>query len=128
MKQKEAEVLNISFNTADLMVLIYWPIEQLQKFIISADIPYFDAQQLEFILTLIRSTRDFEKGLSDWNRKVQLDKTWLNFKTHFKDTQTELKDIRRPTMQQSGFHHINMLAEQLRATIDTQGTDILAML
>ena len=110
------------------MLLIYRPIEQLQKLATGTNTPYSDAQQLEFILTLIRSTRDFEKRLSDWNGKVQPDKTWLNFKNHFKDVQTELKDIHGPTMQQVGFHHANMLAEQLRTKIDTQGTEILVML
>ena len=31
-------------------------------------------------------------------------------------------------MQQAGYHHANMLAEQLRTTIDAQGTEMLAML
>ena len=31
-------------------------------------------------------------------------------------------------MQHSGFHHPNIFAEQLRTTIDTQGTEMLAML
>ena len=128
VKQKEAEVLNISFNPADPMVLLYRPIEQLQKLATSAGIPYSSAQQLEFGLTLIRSTRDFEKGLSDWNAKPEPQKTWPNFKIHFKDAQSELKDIRGPTMQQAGYHHANMLAEQLRATMDNQGNEMLAML
>ena len=94
VKQKESEVLNISFNPADPMVTIYRPIEHLQKLATDAGIPYSPAQILQFGLTLIRSTRDFENGLSDWNRKPTLDKTWKNFKTHFKDAQTELKEIR----------------------------------
>ena len=88
----------MSFNPTDPMVLIYCPIEQLQKLATNANIPYSDAQQLEFGLTLIRSTRDFEKGLSNWNAKPEPHKTWPNFKQHFKDSQTELKDIRVPTM------------------------------
>ena len=63
------------FNPADHMVLLYRPIEQLQKLATSAEIPYSSAQILEFGLTIIRSTRDFEKGLSDWMAKPVLDKT-----------------------------------------------------
>ena len=59
---------------------------------------------------------------------MQLDKNWLNFKNHFKDAQTELKYIHGPTMHQAGFHHTNMLSEQLRTTIDTQGAEMLAIL
>ena len=42
--------------------------------------------------------------------------------------QTELKDIRGPTMQQAGSHHANMLAEQLCTTINGQGAEMLVML
>ena len=116
------------FNPVDPMVPLYRPIEQLQKLATSAKIPYSPAQQLELDLTLIRGTQDFKKGLSDWNSNPELDKTWANFKTHFKDAQTELKNIRGPTMQEAGYQHASMLAEQLQATINNQGTEMLAML
>ena len=128
VKQKEAEVLSFSFNPSDPMVLLYRPIEQLQKLATDAGIPYSEAQKLEFGLTLIRSTRDFETGLMNWNAKPSLDKTWENFKLHFKDAQTELKAIRGPTMQQAGYHHANMLATQLRTTMDNQSSQMLAMI
>ena len=71
------------------MVLLYRSIEQLQKLAISAGIPYSLEQQLEFALTLVRSTRDFEKGLSDCSSLPQPNKTWLQFNTHFKNTQVK---------------------------------------
>ena len=40
VKQKESEVLAISFNPADIMVVLYRPIEQLQKLVTAAGIPY----------------------------------------------------------------------------------------
>ena len=42
VKEAESEVLNIQFNPADPMITIYWPIEQLQKKAIEAEIPYSD--------------------------------------------------------------------------------------
>ena len=78
-------------------------------------------------LTLIRSTRDFEKALGKWNKKSIGTKTWATFKTHFKDTQVKLKEIRGPTMQQAGFHHANMLTNRLRADLHLQGTEMLAI-
>ena len=121
VKHKETEVLNISFNPTDPMVLLYLPIKQLQKLATSTSIPYSDAQILEFGLALIRSTRDFEKSLSNWKTKPDADKTWLNFKTHFKDALTELKDIHGPTIQQAGYHYANMLVDQLCESINNQG-------
>ena len=91
------------------MILIYCPIEQLQKYATIARIPYSEAQILEFGLTLIRSTRDFDQALRNWNSKSGADKTWPVFKTHFKTAQTELKELHGPTMAQVGYHHANML-------------------
>jgi hypothetical protein len=127
VKEKEAEVLTLSFNPADPMVLLYRPIEQLQKMAVTAGIPYSQAQLLEFGLTMIRATRDFEKALSEWSTKPLTDKTWANFKAHFKLAQSELKEIRGPTMQQAGYHHANMLAAQLRMDMDNRNNEMLAM-
>ena len=40
VKSKEAEVINLTFNTADHMVTLYIPIKKLQKLATTANIPY----------------------------------------------------------------------------------------
>ena len=91
VKQKEVEVLSLSFNPAIPMVTLYRLIEQLQKLATATGIPYSEAQKLKIGLTLIRSTRDFEKALGEWNSRAATTKTWDTFKVHFKDAQTKLK-------------------------------------
>ena len=108
------------------MITIYRPIEQLQKKATEAGIPYSVAQILEIGLTLIKSTRDFEKALGEWNA-LAVAKTWEVFKSHFRDAQKDLKEIRGPTMQQAGYHHANMLASQLRDDLVHQQTEMMAM-
>ena len=88
----------MSFNPADPIVVLYRPIEQLQKLVTDAGIPYSSVKQLEVGHILIRSTRDFEKALGEWNKKVSATKTWTTFKTHFGEGQDELKEIRGPMM------------------------------
>ena len=63
VKEMESEVLSLSFNPADPMVTIYRPTEQYQKKATETGIPYLEEQQLEFGLSLICNTRDFEKSL-----------------------------------------------------------------
>ena len=128
VKEEENMVLNISFNPADPMVTIFRPIEQLQKKAVAAGIKYSNEQLLEIGLSLIRNTRDFEKALGEWNQKIPTDKTWENFKSHFRSAQVELKEIRGPTMQQAGYHHANMLAQQMREELSNQQTEMLAMM
>ena len=52
VNNKEAEVLNISFNPADPLVTIYRPIKQLQKKATEAGIPHTPQQMLELGLAI----------------------------------------------------------------------------
>ena len=65
VKENEHEYFNILFNPADPMITIFCPIEQLQKKAIEAQIPYSEAQLLEFGLLLIHNMRNFEKALGE---------------------------------------------------------------
>ena len=51
-----------------------------------------------------------------------------NLKSHFGSAQVELKGIQGPTMQPAGYHHANMLAQQLRDDLTNQQTEMLAMM
>ena len=114
------------FHPADPIVVLYRPIDQLQKLSATAGILYSQAQQLEFGLTLVFNTRDFDKDIGEWSAKPDADKTWNNFKTHFKQAQTELKEIRGPKMHQTGYHHDNMLATQMQANLEIRNAQMLA--
>ena len=64
--QKETEVIAITWQPQDPMVLLTWPTENLQKLVIQAGLPYSDNQLLEKGLTIICNTRDFEHALTMW--------------------------------------------------------------
>ena len=59
----------MSWQPTDPIALLTRPIEQLQKLATQAGIPYTDGQILEKGLTMIRSTRDFEYALIQWENK-----------------------------------------------------------
>lgn len=113
VKQKETEIQTMTFHPADPMILLYNPIKKLQKMAEAADITYTESKILDIGLTVICNTRDFENTLGTWERMTAADKTWDNFKTHFKTAQQELKAICGTTMQPAGYHHANYLANQL---------------
>ena len=127
VKDKERQVLATSFVPSDPMVTIYRPIEQLRTLAEIAGIPYTESQIVDFGIHLIKNTRDFETALGEWNRKPQEEKTWGLFKDHFQDAQQVLKDIRGPTMQQSGFHHANFLTSKTRDQIRESQIQMLAL-
>jgi len=54
VKEKEQEVLKLTFQPSDTMVILYYPIEQLMKLATLADIPYLTVQQIEMGITAVR--------------------------------------------------------------------------
>ena len=126
VKQKEIEIRAMTFHPADPMILLYNPIEKLRTMAESASIPYTANQLLDMGLTVIRNTRDFEKALGEWELLPTNQKTWVKFKSHFTEAQKQLKAIRGPTMQQAGYHHANMLAEQLKSDMERRDNSSLS--
>ena len=118
--QKDSEVMSMNWQPTDPIILLTRPIEQLQKLATQAGIPYTDSQILEKGLTIIRSTRDFEYALTQWENKASADKTWASFKTHFHEAQLQLKKIRGPIMQQAGYYHANVMAQEISTQIQQQ--------
>ena len=128
VKEKETEVLSTPFVPSDPMVTIFRPIEQLRTLAEIAKIPYTETQIVDFGIQLIKSTRDFETALGDWNKKAEREKTWDLFKDHFTDAQQTLKDIRGPTMAQAGFHHANLLASEIRSELQENQEKMFAIM
>ena len=116
----------MTFHPADPMILLYNAIEKLKTLGEAADIAYTEQQLLDIGLTVIRNTRDFEKALGDWEALATTAKTWTRFKTHFTTAQKQLKAIRGPTMQQAGYHHANMLAEQLKTCMEHRDQELFS--
>ena len=128
VKQKEAEIRTMSFHPADPMILLYNPIEKLKTMAEAAAISYTEAQLLDMGLTVIRNTRDFENALGTWEALAPRNKTWVRFKQHFTDAQKQLKAIRGPTMQQAGYHHANLLAQQLKTDLERRDTELFSII
>ena len=128
VKQKDSQIRTMTFHPADPMIMLYNPVEQLCKMAKSAGIDYSEQQILDLALTVIQNTRDFERALGEWAAKPAEDKTWDNFKHHFILAQKQLKEIRGPTMQQAGYHQVNLLASKLREDLANQNNKPMTLL
>ena len=97
--QREPEVMLITWKPHDLLVLLTWPIETLQKMATQARIPFSTAQLIKKGLQIIKNTRDFEIALTAWNVRPDTKNTWDNFKTHFQEEKQALKEVQWTTIQ-----------------------------
>lgn len=85
-----------------------------------AEQPFTDAQKLSFAYTLVYKTGMYFDACKEWNAKPAADKTWDNFKLHFKAEQIRL-DSQQRTTQQGGYHAAN-------AAVTAQAAEAIAQI
>ena len=66
-------------------------------------------------------TGNFSHPIVEWNRKPVVDKTWANFKTHFRTAHKELRATTDLTAQDSGMHRTNIVCDVMAALQETMG-------
>ena len=66
VKEQENEICSMTFHPANLLIMVYGPIEKLQKVARAAQISYTPKQILDIGITVIKNTRYFERTLMDW--------------------------------------------------------------
>ena len=123
-----AQIDNLAMSDVEDNIRKAWdpstPIETLYRQIQTncdladmANQPFSAAQKLNFAYTAVFKTGMYFDACKDWDDKPAADKTWNNFKLHFKAEQTRL-DRQQRTTQQGGYHSANAaIANQAAETI-----------
>jgi hypothetical protein len=112
-----AQIDNLAMDDVETNIRKQWdpntPIESMYKQIqTNCDIAkmanqlYSAAQKLSFAYTLVFKTGMYFEACKEWDAKPAADKTWANFKLHFKEEQTCL-DRQQCMTQQGGYHSAN---------------------
>ena len=78
------------FDIFEPLVGMFDEIEDLKELSIAAKNELTERQLVPLGVQLIKNTNDFERGLETWVNIPVLARTWLNFKAHFTNAQTQL--------------------------------------
>jgi hypothetical protein len=57
---------------------------------------------------ILNKTRRFKNDITEWNRKPEIQKTWINFKTHFRRAHQEFRETTDITLEESDLHRNNV--------------------
>jgi hypothetical protein len=98
------------FDGNEPIEVLFEQIEDAMQFAVDAVAPYNVQQVLANALNLVQRTGVYEHAVREWRRLPTPDHTWSNFKHHFADAATDLRDDRR-TSNQSGYHAANNALE-----------------
>ena len=119
---KEKNVREHQYNVQDPLVTIYKEIEDLEQLGKASNNPYLPSQLINFALQVIKNTGDFEEGQKGWHAKEAVDKTWINFMSHFDKEHQALREVRGVTMRSTAFHANAVTTEVLEEIRDVKET------
>ena len=81
--EEAKKVLELSYDLQNPITDIFEPIQQLVQLAIVGNRPYTEEQIVDFGVTIIADTHDFETALIKWHSLASNKQTWDDFKTHF---------------------------------------------
>ena len=90
---------------------IFNKIEDLLEYGDLAQCPFSQPQAIAKAYNLINKTGKFREAVKAWNRLTNIQKTWINFKMHFREAHLELTETGKLTIEQAGYGQANLVAD-----------------
>ena len=112
--QKEVTVRKMDFTVADPLTKLWKEVEDLEALSIASASPYTQQQLVNIALQVIKSTRDYERGINDWYALPVANQNWLRLKAHFQTACQALKKSRGNSIRDTGFHQANQITEEIQ--------------
>ena len=125
LMERKLKVCEKSYDLMEPLVTIYNEIEELEHFGVAVINPYSQSQIVNYGLTIIKNTNNFETGIRTWITRPLTKHMWPNFKTHFEEAHCVLMAVRGMTMRSSAYHHSNILASQVLSEVKNVHDNIL---
>ena len=104
---------------------LFAQIDESLEYADSGNSPFTNAQIVTNAYILIFSTGQLERACEEWDSKAEADKTWPNFKTHFRAAHQRY--IKQQRLRQSHFNSPQGQANVAQEQIDTQHQTALAL-
>ena len=101
LKQMKRKVEDFELDPNDPMDLLFAEIDELADIYVLQRNEMSEKQLIEIAYVIIERAKVFKKDLRDWNKKDENDKSWVNFKNHFREAQQELRNSGDLTIEQA---------------------------
>jgi hypothetical protein len=84
LEDREQELRNMTYNTTDPIDVVFNAVEDYVNFTELGHQPLTQPQTVAKAYVIFNKTRCFKNEITKWNRQPEKQKTWINFKTHFR--------------------------------------------
>lgn len=111
---KEAAIKSSTWDPTTPIDNLYQDIEELVDLSGRAGVPMTPEQSITIAYVILWKTNVLQDYLKTWNTKLVADKTWTNFKIHFRDGIKEYKQLQAPQVHDSIYSNQANLLQTLR--------------
>jgi hypothetical protein len=85
LDDRAEELRTMSHNTQHPVDIVFNAVEDFADFAeLEDDLALTQSQKIAKAYIILNKTRRFKNYITDWNRLPSIDKTWINFKDHFR--------------------------------------------
>ena len=112
LQQKYDDTIKLPYSITDPIDDIFNAVEDLCEIAEFAESPYSPRQQVNIGYLIVNRQPIFRGDVRKWMRKPLVDKTWVNFITHFRQAHQELRDT-DASMEELGYQSANAIVEQI---------------
>jgi hypothetical protein len=107
LEDRDNELRNMVYNTQQPIDIVFNAVEDYVDFADLGHQALTSQQTIGKAYVIINKTRRFKNDITDWNRKPEADKTWQNFKEHFRRAHREFRETTDVTLEDSELQRNN---------------------
>ena len=128
LADKESAVRSITYHQGQPIDFIFNEVEDLVEYSELANQPLSQAQTVSVAYLILHRSGKLKHAITEWNRKPVIERTWINFKTHFRDAHKELRETDDTTIGDSILHQheaalVRKVVDGVRDTINVAPDD-----
>jgi uncharacterized phage-associated protein len=107
LEDHEQELRNMTYNTKYPIDIVFNAVEDYVDYAELGQQPITQRQTIAKAYVILNKTRRFKNDITAWNRKPEIQKTWINFKTHFRRAHQEFRETTDITLEESDLQRNN---------------------
>ena len=111
LQAEEKAVKEMYYDVTHPIDIIFNKVEDLNDLSIAAHADYTEQQWINIAYVIINNTTKYQHYIRDWTRLPPVQKTWGNFKTHFRRAHQELKETGDLQVRETTFDSANLVQE-----------------
>lgn len=127
LEDREAELCAMTYNPRLPIDIVFNAVEDFVDFATMGQQPMTQKQTIAKAYLIINKTRRFKQAITEWNRLIETNKTWINFKNHFRQAHQEFRETTDTTLEDSELqcnnaNLVQQVVEGLQAAMTPEDT------